>query len=153
VDPHLHGIPSWSSDGVAAVMSPPSVRGSCRRPLPAEGRRSTARRAGLSGSPASPQPSVRRYRTGFEVALFGIGFGLSWGWRWRWLLRRDEGLKLCVLGVLLEVGRWPSRRSRRTGRLARFAHRHDRCRKLMWRLGLIPNQIGPFYRKGSCDAP
>jgi hypothetical protein len=36
-----------------------------------------------------------------------------------------------------------------TGRLARFAHRHDRCRKLLWKLGLIPNQLGPFYRKGT----
>lgn len=37
---------------------------------------------------------------------------------------------------------------RRTGLLARFAHRHRRCRNVMWKLRLIPNQIGPFYRRG-----
>lgn len=60
-----------------------------------------------SATPGGVAAHRRRYSKGFEVAAFGVGLALSWGWRWKWLLRRDEGLKLCVLGVLLEVGRWP----------------------------------------------
>jgi hypothetical protein len=51
--------------------------------------------------------ALRRYSSGFEVDLYGVGLVLSWGWRWKWLLRRDEGFKFCIFGVLLEVGRWP----------------------------------------------
>ena len=38
------------------------------------------------------------------------------------------------------------------GVLARFAHRHDRTRRLLWRLRLIPRVIGPFYRTDDSDA-
>jgi hypothetical protein len=48
--------------------------------------------------------------------------------------------------------------SRKTGWLARFAHNHVRCRRLLWKFHLIPSGIGPFYENedrpsGSAQAP
>lgn len=56
----------------------------------------------------APTAAWARYRRGFGLRRGRWFVDFSWGWRWRWLLRHDEGFKVCVLGVLLEVGRFPN---------------------------------------------
>lgn len=51
--------------------------------------------------------AVSHYRKGVGLRVRRFFCDLSWGWRWKLLVRRDEGLKLCIFGVLLELGRFP----------------------------------------------
>jgi hypothetical protein len=62
---------------------------------------------------------------------------------------REDGTKEDVCVECAEMKKLDMKESKKLfgkrGRLAQFGHRHERAKRIMWKLGLIPNVIGPFY--------